>query len=212
LSRYGLSQVTVVFEDGTDIYFARQLVGERLREAAAKLPPGIEPELGPIATGLGEIFMFVLAAEPGATDADGQPWDATGLRTLQDWIVKPQLRTIPGVTEVNTIGGYVKQIHVLPWPDRLVAYGLSFRDLLDGLARNNATSALATSSGTASRCWCAPRGRWQTSTTSARSSSATMLASRSGSATSPRSPSVTTCAPGRPPRMARRSFSARSSC
>ncbi len=138
LSRYGLSQVTVVFEDGTDIYFARQLVGERLREAAAKLPPGVEPELGPIATGLGEIFMFVLAAEPGATDADGQLWDATGLRTLQDWVVKPQLRTVPGVAEVNTIGGYVKQIHVLPRPDRLVAYGLTFRDLLDGLARNNA--------------------------------------------------------------------------
>lgn len=138
LSRYGLSQVTVVFEDGTDIYFARQLLGERLREATAKLPPGIEPELGPIATGLGEIFHFVLAAEPGATDADGQPWDAMALRTLQDWVVRPQLRTVPGVTEVNTIGGYVRQIHVLPQPDRLVAYGLTFRDLLDGLARNNA--------------------------------------------------------------------------
>jgi len=138
LSRYGLSQVTVVFEDGTDIYFARQLVGERLREAAAKLPPGVEPELGPIATGLGEIFMFVLAAEPGATDAEGRPWDAMALRTLQDWVVKPQLRTVPGVAEVNTVGGYVRQIHVLPQPDRLVAYGLTFRDLLDGLARNNA--------------------------------------------------------------------------
>ncbi|MCL4684161.1 CusA/CzcA family heavy metal efflux RND transporter [Myxococcota bacterium] len=137
LSRYGLSQVTVVFEDGTDIYFARQLVGERLREVSAKLPPGIEPELGPIATGLGEIFMFTVSAEPGAQDADGRPWDSTSLRTLQDWVVKPQLRNVPGVTEVNSIGGYVKEIHITPRPERLIAYGLSFRDLLDAIARNN---------------------------------------------------------------------------
>ena len=138
LSRYGLSQVTVVFEDGTDIYFARQLVGERLREARAKLPEGVEPELGPIATGLGEIFMFTLGAEPGASDPDGTPWDATSLRTLQDWVVKPQLRNVLGVTEVNTIGGYARQIHVTPRPERLIAYGLSFRDLLVAIARNNA--------------------------------------------------------------------------
>lgn len=137
LSRYGLSQVTVVFEDGTDIYFARQLVGERLREVSAKPPPGIEPELGPIATGLGEIFMFTVSAEPGAQDADGRPWDSTSLRTLQDWVVKPQLRNVPGVTEVNSIGGYVKEIHITPRPERLIAYGLSFRDLLDAIARNN---------------------------------------------------------------------------
>jgi cobalt-zinc-cadmium resistance protein CzcA len=138
LSRYGLSQVTVVFEDGTDIYFARQLVGERLREASSKLPPGVEPELGPIATGLGEIFMFTVAAEPGAAGADGRPLDPTSLRTLQDWVVKPQLRNVPGVTEVNTIGGYVKEIHVTPRPERLVAYGLSFRGVLEAVARNNA--------------------------------------------------------------------------
>jgi cobalt-zinc-cadmium resistance protein CzcA len=138
LSRYGLSQVTVVFEDGTDVYFARQLVGERLREAKGRLPEGLEPELGPIATGLGEIFMFTLGAEPGAVDPNGRPWDATGLRTLQDWVVRPQLRNVPGVTEVNTIGGYVKQIHVTPRPERLMAYELSFRDLLHAIARNNA--------------------------------------------------------------------------
>ena len=138
LSRYGLSQVTVVFEDGTDVYFARQLVGERLREAGSKLPPGIEPELGPVATGLGEIFMFTMAVEPGATDADGRPWDLTSLRTLQDWVVKPQLRNVPGVTEVNSIGGYVKEIHVTPRPEGLIAYGLSFRDLFEAIARNNA--------------------------------------------------------------------------
>jgi cobalt-zinc-cadmium resistance protein CzcA len=137
LSRYGLSQVTVVFADGTDIYFARQLVGERVRQAASQLPEGIEPELGPIATGLGEIFMFTVESKPGATDEHGRPFDSTELRTLQEWVIEPQLRTVPGVTEVNSIGGYVKQIHVTPRPERLIAHGLSFRDLLDAIARNS---------------------------------------------------------------------------
>ncbi|MEN8158981.1 MAG: efflux RND transporter permease subunit, partial [Myxococcota bacterium] len=143
ISRYGLSQVTVVFEDGTDIYFARQQVNERLREAAARLPDGIEPELGPIATGLGEIFMFTVEAQPGGTDEKGRPWTSTDLRTLQDWVIKPQLRTVPGVTEVNSVGGFVKQVHVTPRPERLVAHGLGFRDLLDAIARNS----LATGAG-----------------------------------------------------------------
>jgi cobalt-zinc-cadmium resistance protein CzcA len=138
LSRYGLSQVTVVFEDGTDIYFARQLVNERLREAVSRLPEGVEPELGPIATGLGEIFMFSVEAEPGATDEDGRPFDPTDLRTLQDWVIRPQLRTVAGVTEVNSIGGFVKEVHVTPRPERLVAHGLGFRDLRDAIARNSA--------------------------------------------------------------------------
>jgi cobalt-zinc-cadmium resistance protein CzcA len=137
ISRYGLSQVTVVFEDGTDIYFARQLVGERLRQASSSLPAGIEPELGPIATGLGEIYMFTVESEPGAVGADGRLIDSTDLRTLQDWVIKPQLRTVPGVTEVNSIGGYVKQVHVTPRPELLIAHGLTFRDLLDSIARNN---------------------------------------------------------------------------
>jgi cobalt-zinc-cadmium resistance protein CzcA len=136
LSRYGLSQVTVVFEDGTDIYFARQQVGERVRQAASRLPEGVEPELGPIATGLGEIFMYIVDATPGARDARGQPWDPTALRTLQDWLIKPQLRTVAGVTEVNTIGGFVKKVHVTPRPERLVAHGLAFRDLVEAIARN----------------------------------------------------------------------------
>ena len=138
LSRYGLSQVTAVFEDGTDIYFARQLVNERLREAMSRLPDGIEPELGPIATGLGEIFMFTVESRPGATDEHGRAWDPMALRTLQDWVIKPQLRSVPGVTEVNTIGGFVKEVHVTPRPERLVAHGLAFRDLLDAIARNSA--------------------------------------------------------------------------
>ncbi len=137
VSRYGLSQVTVVFEDGTDIYFARQLVNERLREASSRLPEGVEPALGPIATGLGEIFMFTVESGPEATDEHGRPFDSTDLRTLQDWVVKPQLRTVPGVTEVNSIGGFVKEVHVTPRPQRLVAHGLSFRDLVDAIARNS---------------------------------------------------------------------------
>ncbi len=138
LSRYGLSQVTVIFKDGTDIYFARQLVNERIQEVKGKLPPGIEPSMGPIASGLGEIFMWTVEPREGATKADGTAYDSTELRTIQDWIVRPQLRNIPGVTEINTIGGYLKQFHVTPDPGKLVAYGLSFHDVMEALAKNNA--------------------------------------------------------------------------
>ncbi len=138
VSRYGLSQVTVVFEDGTDLYFARQLVGERLQSVRQQLPEGIEPKLGPIATGLGEIFMYTVESEPGALMDDGRPWTPTELRTLQDWVVRPQLRNLKGVTEVNTIGGHVRQIHITPDPARLVAFGLTLRDVMDAVARGNA--------------------------------------------------------------------------
>jgi len=138
ISRYGLSQVTVVFKDGTDIYFARQLVNERLQEVKSQLPSGLEPTMGPIATGLGEIFMFTVEPEAAARKADGQAYTPTDLREIQDWVVRPQLRNLPGVTEVNTIGGFVKQFHVTPHPDRLLAYGLTLRDVLEALARNNA--------------------------------------------------------------------------
>ncbi|WDT74017.1 MAG: CusA/CzcA family heavy metal efflux RND transporter [Candidatus Manganitrophus sp.] len=137
LSRYGLSQVTVIFEDGTDIYFARQLVNERIQEAKGKLPPGIEPTMGPIATGLGEIFMWTVEAEEGAKKPDGGAYTPTDLRTIQDWVIKPQLRNVKGVTEVNTIGGYEKQFHVTPYPEKLIAYGLTFQDILEALERNN---------------------------------------------------------------------------
>lgn len=132
ISRYGLSQVTVVFEDGTDIYFARQLVGERIQEVKSKLPEGVEPSMGPISTGLGEIFMFTVENKPGAKHSP------TDLRTVQDWIVRPQLRQVPGVTEVNTIGGYEKQFHVTPDPVKLTQFQLTLRDVLDALTRNNA--------------------------------------------------------------------------
>ncbi|MCB1599131.1 MAG: CusA/CzcA family heavy metal efflux RND transporter [Xanthomonadales bacterium] len=137
LSRYGLSQVTVVFEDGTDIYFARQQVAERLQQARSQLPDGLEPELGPVATGLGEIFMYTVEAAPGALREDGQPWTPTDLRTLQDWVVRPQLRNVRGVTEVNTIGGFARQIHITPDPAKLVAYGFTLQDVLAAIAANN---------------------------------------------------------------------------
>ncbi|MFG1432881.1 CusA/CzcA family heavy metal efflux RND transporter [Xanthobacter sp. V2C-8] len=138
LSRYGLSQVTVVFRDGTDIYFARQLVNERIQQAKDQLPPGVETAPGPISTGLGEIYMYTVEAKEGARKLDGTPFSPTDLRTIQDWIIKPQLRTVPGVVEVNTIGGSARQFHVLPDPARLMAYNISFRDVMTALTANNA--------------------------------------------------------------------------
>ena len=137
LSRYGLSQVTVVFKDGTDIYFARQLVNERIQEAKAKLPGGLAPTLGPIATGLGEIYMWTVETKEGALKPDGTPYTPTDLREIQDWIIKPQLRTVPGVTEINTIGGYAKEYQVAPSPEKLVSHGLTLQDLVQALERNN---------------------------------------------------------------------------
>lgn len=137
LSRYGLSQVTVVFDEGTDIYFARNLINNQLATIREKLPAGIEPEMGPISTGLGEIFMYTVQAAPSAVDADGQPYDATKLREIQDWIIKPQLAQVRGVVEVNSIGGFVKQYHVLPEPDKLLAYQLSLHDVQQALLDNN---------------------------------------------------------------------------
>jgi len=137
ISRYGLSQVTVIFEDGTDIYFARQLIAERIQEVKGRLPVGLEPSMGPIATGLGEIFLWTVEALPEARNAEGQPYSGMDLREIQDWIVRPQLKTVPGVADVNSIGGFTKQFHVTPFPDRLRAHGVSFADVLGALARNN---------------------------------------------------------------------------
>ena len=139
LSRYGLSQVTVVFKDGTDIYFARQLVNERLQEVRSRVPAGVQPSMGPISTGLGEIYMWTVEASPGALKADGVPYTATDLRDIQDWIVKPQLRTVTGVTDINTIGGYTREFHVAPDPAKLVAHGLTLQDVVAALERNNAS-------------------------------------------------------------------------
>lgn len=138
LSRYGLSQVTVVFKDGTDIYFARQLVNERMQDAKAKLPTGLEPAMGPISTGLGEIVMWTVEANTGALNAKGEPYSSTELREIQDWIVKPQLRNVPGVTEINTIGGYNKEFQVAPRPEKLVAYDITWQEIAAAIERNNA--------------------------------------------------------------------------
>ncbi|QCG64866.1 CusA/CzcA family heavy metal efflux RND transporter [Pseudomonas veronii] len=138
LSRSGLSQVTVIFKDGTDLFFARQLVNERLQVAREQLPVGIETAMGPISTGLGEIFLWTVEAEEGARKDDGTPYTPTDLRVIQDWIIKPQLRNVPGVAEINTIGGFAKEYQIAPDPKRLAAYNLTLSDLVTALERNNA--------------------------------------------------------------------------
>jgi heavy metal efflux system protein len=137
LSRYGLSQVTVVFKEGTDIYFARQLVSERLQQARSRLPDRADPALGPIATGLGEIFYWTVEARPDALKPDGTPYSPADLREIQDWIVAPQLRGVAGVTDVNTIGGYLKEYQVAPDMAKLTAHGLSLATLVNAIDRNN---------------------------------------------------------------------------
>ncbi|MGH2422311.1 CusA/CzcA family heavy metal efflux RND transporter [Pseudomonas sp. C 49-2] len=138
LSRSGLSQVTVIFKDGTDLFFARQLVNERLQVAREQLPLGIETAMGPISTGLGEIFLWTVESKDGALKDDGTPYTPTDLRVIQDWIIKPQLRNVPGVAEINTIGGFAKEYQIAPDPKRLAAYNLTLNDLVTALERNNA--------------------------------------------------------------------------
>ncbi len=138
LSRSGLSQVTVIFKDGTDLFFARQLVNERLQIAKEQLPEGAEAVMGPISTGLGEIFLWTVEAREGALKDDGTAYTPTDLRVIQDWIIKPQLRNVPGVAEINTIGGFAKEYQIAPDPKRLAAYKLTLTDLVTALERNNA--------------------------------------------------------------------------
>lgn len=137
LSRYGLSQVTVVFDEGTDIYFARNLINERLGALRSDLPAGLEPRMGPISTGLGEIFMYTVSAQPGALQANGEPFDSTALREVQDWIIRPQLMLVEGVTEINTTGGYEKQYHVTPDPTKVLRWGISMEQVVSALRDNN---------------------------------------------------------------------------
>ncbi|MCG3133857.1 MAG: Cobalt-zinc-cadmium resistance protein CzcA [Planctomycetes bacterium] len=164
ISRNGFSQVVAIFEDSVDVFFARQQVAERLREAGESLPPGVEPIMGPITTGLGEVVMWTVEFEhpdgEGAKAAEGAPgWQPDGsyltpegerlatdverasyLRTVQDWIIRPQLRGVKDVAGVDAIGGYVKQYHVQPDPRKLVAYGLTFSDVIEALERNNTST------------------------------------------------------------------------
>ncbi|MHB9028927.1 MAG: efflux RND transporter permease subunit, partial [Candidatus Latescibacterota bacterium] len=131
LSKAALSQVIIVFDDKVDTYFARQLVFERLQSAKEKIPDWAEPEMGPISTGLGEIYQYTLESDRHS------PME---LRTIQDWMVTPQLRSLSGVTEVNSFGGFVKQYHVLVHPDRLLQYDISLREVLESLEKNNANA------------------------------------------------------------------------
>jgi heavy metal efflux system protein len=164
LSRNGFSQVTAVFEDDVDIYFARQQITERLNEARENLPPGVEPKMGAIATGLGEIYMWTVEYEhphgKGASIDDGKPgWQkdgsyltpeghhltsdfdlATYLRTVQDWVIRPQIKGVKDVAGVDSIGGYIKEYHVQPEPMKLVSYGLTFKDVIEALEKNNVST------------------------------------------------------------------------
>jgi heavy metal efflux system protein len=159
-SRNGFSQITAVFDDNVDIYFARQQINERLTEAKESLPPGAELRMGPISTGLGEIYMWTVHYKrpgEGIPVADGKPgWQSDGsyltpegerlttdlerrayLRTVQDWIIRPQVKTMPGVAGVDSLGGFQKQYHVQPDPAKLIGLDLSFGDVATAIENNN---------------------------------------------------------------------------
>ena len=140
LSRYGLSQVTVIFAEGTDIYWARQQISERLQGIQGELPAGIEPSLGPVASGLGEIFTYAVQAEADAVTDEGKPYSAEDLRTIQDWIIRPQLVKVPGITEINSMGGYAREYQVAPIPGKLFAYKVTMNELVETLRKNNQNS------------------------------------------------------------------------
>src|SRR5690606_25079141 len=127
----------VVFVDGTDIYRARQLIGERIQAVSGELPPDVETAMGPISTGLGEIYMYSMEANPAARKQDGSAYTLSDIRALHDWVVRPQLRTVSGVVEVNAIGGYERQLHIVPDPYRLTTFNLSFQDVVEALEANN---------------------------------------------------------------------------
>ena len=137
ISRYGLSQVTIIFEDGTDIYWARQLINQRLQEAMGEMPEDVQPNMSPISTGLGEIYQWVIKAEPNAKKPDGTPYSAMDLREIQDWIVRPQLQRVKGVAEINSIGGFNKTYVVAPDLNRLQQLQIPLSDLQTALTENN---------------------------------------------------------------------------
>ncbi|HMS85610.1 MAG TPA: efflux RND transporter permease subunit, partial [Nitrospira sp.] len=128
VSRFGISVVTVVFDDAVDIYFARQLILERLVQVRTQLPPGAEPVLGPVSTGLSEVFMYLV---------EGPSQNLQELRTLHDWVIRPMLRAVPGLADVDTLGGLSKQYHVLVDPNRLTSLGLTLRQVQAAVTENN---------------------------------------------------------------------------
>ena len=137
ISRYGLSQVTIVFKDGTDIYWARQQINQRIQEAQPELPAQIAPTMSPVSTGLGEIYQWVLKADPNAKKPDGTAYTPMDLREIQDWIVRPQLQRVKGVAEVNSIGGFEKTYVVSPDLNRMQQLNISLEQLQQALAQNN---------------------------------------------------------------------------
>ena len=163
ISRSGFSQVTAIFEDTVDIYFARQQLNEKLQQAKEFLPDGVEPKMGPISTGLGEVYMWsVEYRHPGGLGAetvDGEPgWQRDGayltpeglklqtdfelasyLRTVQDWIIRPQLKGVTGIADIDSIGGFVRQYHITPDPQKMIALGVSFFDLVNAVESNNSS-------------------------------------------------------------------------
>ncbi len=164
ISRSGFSQVTAIFKENVDVYFARQQLSEKLAEAKEFLPEGVEPKMGPISTGLGEVYMWAVDYKHpggiGAKNSDGTPgWQSDGhyltpeglqlktevelssyLRTIQDWIIRPQLKSVVGLADVDSIGGYVRQYHIMPDPQKMISLGVSFSDLAEALAANNLSS------------------------------------------------------------------------
>ena len=163
LSRNGFSQVTAIFSETTDIYFARQQINERLIDLRSNLPPGADPKLGPISTGLGEIYMWTVSLAPKSSGDSTSGWQKDGsfrttegellkteiergayLRTVQDWIIRPQIKTVPGVAGVDSIGGYIKQYQVKPEPAKLISLGLSFGDVVRALEANNISRGAST--------------------------------------------------------------------
>ncbi len=141
LSKFALSQITVVFRDDVDVYFARQLVLERMMAARERLPEGIEPVMAPIATGLGEVYQYYLEGpQATATDAKVVEAELTSQRTLQDWVLRPLLKSVPGVIDVNGMGGFVKQYQVLVDPAKLRKYDLTLHEVFDAVAKNNANA------------------------------------------------------------------------
>ena len=149
LNRPALSLITLVFTDKTDLYLARQLVMERLIEVRDRLPDDVTPVLGPVSSVLGEVYQYTLEHPKDGNRALTQE-ELTHRRTIQDWVVRPYLRSIPGVAEINSTGGYVKQYHVQPDPTKLLAYGVSFADLIEALEKNNVSTGAAASAPTAS--------------------------------------------------------------
>ncbi|WP_018274413.1 CusA/CzcA family heavy metal efflux RND transporter [Teredinibacter turnerae] len=137
ISRYGLSQVTAVFTPKTDLYFARNLINTKLNEIKSDIPPGLEPSMSPVSTGLGEIFMYTVSATANARRADGTPYTTMDLREIHDWVIKPQMLRTVGVAEVNSIGGYNKQFHVMPDPIKLLNYDVSLAEISHALSANN---------------------------------------------------------------------------